>query len=220
MTVGCVTTENIGSKKIFTIPESTVASYANYLEGLKKYANKMPSGVFTYNPSARRGSFNIAWGGRNDADHTAMSTAMDICRKIASPPEDCKILDMNGKIVWKDLDPDIVARLTNSKRKHVDTTTHEFETGKIDVTAMQKSAYHRYLASIAKHPNLQNAFFIGDDGKTTKIATASSYYLAIDNARDSCSRDADGNLCYLFAVNGRPVNDAANAEVEKWGKSQ
>ena len=114
---GCQTTEDIGIQKISYLKSSTLRTYGNYHNTLMRHEDKSPTGVFAYDPITNRSGYSVSWGG-NDAYSAAKRRAREACEKGNS----CQIFDIDGRVVWKNISPEITRKLAAIANKRSNAT--------------------------------------------------------------------------------------------------
>lgn len=205
---GCQTTKNVGTATITSMSEKTIKAYHNYRQTIPDYIqNDM---VFVY--SEIRGGF--AWAGRNKRDGVshAASKALESCHSL-SPDLTCKIFDINGRIVWKGVSNDLLARL-NDVPDASNAISQNYGSSPFQISSSQIRSFERYMNSTVK--NDHSAFYVSDDGISVGsafVTGSQSYSLSRNGALKNCLLNSDNRPCYLFAQDGKPVNKNAHNAV-------
>ncbi|MEH6528087.1 MAG: hypothetical protein V7723_18625 [Sneathiella sp.] len=209
----CQTTENIGSGPISDMSESTIESYKHYLQIMEE--NEDYNSAFAYSKSSRRSG----WAGQHQADGVgeAIKVALETCDRGRGAGR-CEILDINGRIVWKGMDPRVLASLQEELPEIVDTRTHEYDGMKYRITDRQLKKFRSREKS--REQSNFSAFFVSGDGVNygdgyTKGNSQSNHSFTIRNARRDCQIASPERKCFLFATNGEPVNEDARRALER-----
>lgn len=198
----CVTNDTVGTSTVDTMSKSTKSFYTSYRSNLKTLGSYI--GVFAYDPTTKR----AGWSSRRG--HTdAVESAIDSC---GSP--DCKVFDINGNIVWKGVNPNLVDELVSLRPILYDDVTREYETGIFTLSPVQIRRYEAYLKTMKRFASANSAFFVSVDGNSAGTSysdnnSSVTYQASLDRARRQCLTESAGKTCYLFATGGEPINAAA-----------
>lgn len=201
---GCVTNgANVGTTRLEGVSDATKALYQTYRLALKDSGGA--SGAFAYDA----GVGASAWATRAGVDgrSTSATSALENCNKYGG--KNCKILDQNGHIVWKDISASLYGQLTKPAAVNTDSTIYKFENNPFNLSDKQKKEYRNYL----KHSASQrfSVFFVSEDQKATSTGFNDSTYSTrvLSTALKSCKIKSNNTRCYLFAENGKPINRSA-----------
>ncbi|MEH6545851.1 MAG: hypothetical protein V7701_05455 [Sneathiella sp.] len=209
----CQTTENIGSGPIDYIPEGSIKGYQSYRKDKERYPHH--NTAFAYDTVNR--TYTYSMSPQKKGSNAAIDRALELC-KGNYETTNCKILDIDGRIVWKDIEPSIQARLTASLPEEQDSRTYEYDTGDYQISATQLGKF-RSRAEFRQTYNF-TAFFISTNGTSTGTAyvngsASSGHESSIVSARQRCQIASPERKCYLFATNGEPVNEEARRALER-----
>jgi len=201
---GCVTNSaDVGTTRLDDVSEATKTLYQSYRMTLKKNSNV--SGAFAYDEVLKAS----AWATRSGVDGRSASSAAALksCKKYGG--SNCKILDQNGRIVWKGVSASLYNQLTKPTSVSTDSTIYKFENNLFDLSDKQKRGYTSYI----KHSVSQNfsVFFVSEDRKSTSSGFSDGTYstAVLTSALNSCKIKSNSSRCYLFAENGKPINSSA-----------
>lgn len=209
----CQTTENIGSSPIDYIPEGSIKGYQSYRKDKERYPHH--NTAFAYDTVNRGYTYSLQ--SQRKGTNAAIDKALELC-KGNYETTNCKILDIDGRIVWKGIEPNIQARLTAPLPEEQDSRTYEYDTADYQIAATQLEKF-RSKTEFRQTYNF-TAFFISTDG--TSIGTAyvngsasSGHESSIVSARQRCQIASPNAKCYHFASNGEPVNEDARRAAGK-----
>ncbi|MEH6477062.1 MAG: hypothetical protein V7727_15335, partial [Sneathiella sp.] len=155
-----------------------------------------------------------AWVGRGQQDGIsfAANEAVSVCLSSSSA-ESCKIFDLNGKIVWKGLNEDRKRELVAHANRVTTATASKivkYNSKSLKLGASQIKAYKSYLEFQRKYDH--SAFFVSANSYSfgrSFYDGGTAYALAQSKGLKDCKLKSEFSDCYLFAVNGKPVNQAA-----------
>ena len=212
---GCVTDGQIGTAPLSYMNSNAIETYEIYRGNLSRKKSRGTYGTFAYNPTTGRTGYWISWGG-TDAFSRTIKKAIETCGNSDS----CKILDRNGRIVWKNISPELSQQLLaqNPDQKKRMPVVEEYKSSIFHVGYKQKQDFDKYLSFLKTTGgrNLNAAFFVSKDGQHTgkTVSTGNdSYYRSIDNAHRACVARSD-QPCYLFAKGDKLVNADAEAAIK------
>lgn len=206
----CQTTTEVGKGDIYFFRDSFVSAYKEYRASLQTY--KGHDHAFVFNKEA----FGWGWSSMRPANglHAAITKATELCSG-KSRNDQCRLFDVNGKIVWEGLNPDRKRELLAEASKVADlsdTKVVEFKRGRDRLEHRQKKGYLSYLKK-AKD-NDHSSYFISANGYSFGEAfmTGGNAPNAVQNGLRNCKSKSEYSDCFLFAVDGKPVNaDASQA---------
>ncbi|USG61417.1 hypothetical protein NBZ79_00310 [Sneathiella marina] len=209
----CQTTEKAGSGPISNMPGKSVRAYQAYKLAIEKYPRH--NFAFVYNASG----YSYGWSGQKESHGQgyAVEKAMENCTKGSSSGT-CKLLDLDGRIVWKGMDPRVLASLLEEPPKFADTRTHEYDGMEYRITDRQLK---RFTARITTRERYDfTAYFVSGDGINygegfSTGRSPSGHSSTVRNAREACQIASPERKCYLFAANGEPINDDARRALER-----
>lgn len=213
---GCVTDGKIGTAPLSYMSSNAIKTYEIYRAALREEQSKAPSGTFAYNPTTGRTGYYISWGG-TDARSRSIRKAIEHC----GDSDSCKIFDRSGRIVWKNISPELSQKLF-SLAQNLDqkkrAPVEEYKSSIFRVGYEQIQNYNKYLSAVKTSGGLKSnaAFFVSKDGEHTGSTFShgnDSYYIAINGAHRACLEKSD-QPCYLFAKNSKPVNADAEAAIK------
>ncbi len=206
----CQTTTNVGEGEIYFFNDRFVSNYRGYRDAMKQYSDH--SFAFVYDDKLKK----IGWSGkgRNAGVSAVVQHAVELCRG-GNPSANCRIFDIDGRIVWKRLNPDRVKELLATATKEIDVSNEkivDFKLNLMSLGSMQKRRYQTYLKGHASSD--QSSFFVSANGHSVGISLITGggghgYTTAINAALKNCKANSEFSNCYLFAVNGEPVNQDA-----------
>jgi len=209
----CQTTENIGTGPITDMPDNIVVAYKNYRQVMEE--NDHLYMAFAYNKTGR----GSGWAGQRQRDGVgqAIKVALENCERGRTTGT-CEILDINGRIVWKEMDPQVLASLQEELPKFADTQTYEYDGKKYRITDRQLKKY-RSREKSRKQYNF-SAFFVSGDGVNygdgyTTSNSPSGHSFTIRNARGNCQIASPERKCFLFTTNGEPIKEDARVALER-----
>ncbi len=210
----CQTVTSIGNEPLDTLDNPTIKTYHAYQIALKNYPHHHM--VFAVDPERGRS----VWLGRKKQLGVGFATeeAIKNCRKTDASIN-CKILDINGQIVWKGIDEKLKQKLASLPDIPLILDKSKYSEAERRITPMQVKRYQDYIAR--KLPHDSSAFYISVDGWSTGVAFNTGRG---KQSRDNVLRDAEvrcevnsaGSKCQLFAVNGKPVNKAARNAISRF----
>lgn len=209
----CQTTENTGSGPISDMPDNIISSYKNYRQVMEE--SDRLNMAFAYNKTDR----NSGWAGQRERDGAgqAIKVALDNCNSGRNNGN-CKILDINGRIVWEGADPQVLARLQEELPEFADTQTHEYDGKEYRITDRQLKKFRSRAKTRERYDS--SAFFVSGDGINygdgyTDGRNSNTYSYTISNARQNCQIASPERKCYLFTTDGEPVNEDARLALER-----
>ena len=212
---GCVTDGKIGTAPLSYMSSNAIKTYEIYRANLSRRQSKLPSGSFAYNPTTGKTGYSISWGG-TDASSRSIRKAIESCGNSDS----CKILERNGRIVWKSISPELSQQLLaqNLDQKKLVPVVEVYKSSIFRVGYKQIQNYNKYRSYLKTTggPNLNAAFFVSKDGEHTGSTFSTgndSYYGAIINAHRACVARSD-QPCYLFGKGDKLVNADAEAAIK------
>lgn len=210
----CQTVKSIGNEPLVTLDNPTIKTYHAYRIALKSYPHHHM--VFAIDPKRGRS----VWLGRKRQLGVGFATeeAIKNCRKT-DPSVDCKILDINGQIVWNGIDEELKEKLIRLPNFSLNLEKSKYTEAERRITPIQIKRFQTYAAR--KLPHDSSAFFVGVDGWSTGVAFntgrgTQSRENVLRDAEVRCEVNSGGNKCQLFAVNGKPVNKAAEMAIAKF----
>jgi hypothetical protein len=136
--------------------------------------------------------------------------------------DSCKILDFDGRIVWKNISSDLNKKLLSAAKRTGQPeqlpSTEEYRSSIFSVESRQIQDYqeHLFFRATFAEPDTNAAFFVSKDGEHTGSAISKgndSFHNSIIHAHRNCVVKSD-QPCYLFATNGKPVNADAESAIE------
>jgi hypothetical protein len=210
----CQTTDKTGNAPLGSMSDLAKDAYKQYLLVIEDYPRH--NMVFLYDPDKK----GFSWAGRKKVlgmSH-AISEAMKLCRH-SNPDRNCQVFDVNGDIVWKGISEELRADLLTPVELSGDTRIYEYSEEEFEISDRQKRSYRDYL--IVDKVNDHSAFFVGSDGKSfgtayDKGASTNERSKSVQRALQKChiiSKNVD-TKCFLFAINGEPVNENARKSIE------
>lgn len=212
---GCVTDGKIGTAPLSYLGSSTIKTYEIYRANLSRRQSKGASGTFAYNPTTGRSGYHISWGG-TDASYRSITRAIKTC----GDSDSCKILDRDGRIVWKNISPELSLELLaqDQDKQEPMPQVEEYKSSVFPVGYNQIQDFQKYLSTVKTSGGriFNAAFFVSKDGKHTGYAISSgsdSYYRSIEGAHRACVARTD-QPCYLFAKGNKLVNADAEAAIK------
>ena len=211
---GCVTDGKIGTAPLSYLSSTTIKHYKIYRANLVRSQSKGPSGTYAYNPATANSGYSVTSGG-TDASSRSIQKAIEICGNS----ESCKILDRNGRIVWKNISTELSQKLLaqDLDQKELMPKVEEYKSSLFSVGYNQIRDFNNYLSLLNTQGGriLNSAFFVSMDGEHTGKAFSDgrdSYHRSIEGAHKSCVINSD-QPCYLFAKGDEPVNADAEAAI-------
>lgn len=180
----CQTTENIGTGPISNMPGKTINGYRNYLRVMEE--NSQRNMAFAYNMTTR----GYAWSAQpqKKGPGYAIDQALELCSKGATRG-DCKIFDIDGRIVWTGLDSRLYSQLRQPLPEVFDNRTYKYDPTIYRVSAAQLKLF-KSTSEIRKDHNY-SAFFISADRKSigksyVNSISTTGHAASINSARKQC----------------------------------
>lgn len=210
---GCQTTDQVGTATIITMSKSKIDYYHNYRQKIDDYPrNDM---VFVHN-AEKEVSMWVGRDNRNGVSY-AISEALKACHE-GYPSITCKVFDINGRIVWKGVNDELLAQLNNVPAKISVGKSQDYDGAEYKMSLRQNRLFDKYVNGLKGYDH--SAFYISSDGVSVgslNVNGTRGYTLAKDGAHKNCLLKSRNKRCYLFAQDGKPVNEAARFAV--YGKN-
>ncbi|OUR78008.1 hypothetical protein A9Q83_08440 [Alphaproteobacteria bacterium 46_93_T64] len=210
----CQTTSEVGDGDIYFFTDNFVSEYNSYISGVKNNPERHHAFAFDKKNGAN------AWVNRGvrDGIDFAAKEAVRLCQS-PSNVENCKIFDLNGKVVWKGLNKDRKQELVEyANRVTADKSNRvvEYSSKSEKLGTRQIKAYKSYLKVQSKYDH--STFFVSANSYSYGRALyngGTAYAVAQSKGLKDCKQRSEFSDCYLFAINGDPVNAAAKAALAK-----
>jgi len=209
----CQTTENIGSGPVSNMSGKTVRAYQSYKLAIEKYPRH--NFAFVYNGTSHAFGWSGQW--ESHGQGYAVEKAMENCTNGSSNGT-CEVLDIDGRIVWKGMDPRVLASLQEEIPEFTDTQTYDYDATAYRISARQLKRFKARVPTREKYDF--SAFFVSSDGINygegfSTGRSPSGHSSTVRNAREACQIASPKMRCYLFATNGEPVNADARADLDR-----
>ncbi|MBE7636791.1 hypothetical protein GUA87_08045 [Sneathiella sp. P13V-1] len=208
----CQTTEpeiNANSVDTPNFSNTAITHFHAYLYVFNTYPNH--HNVFMYDLENGRTS----WSGKKKHLGVEFAKAEGHKRCQKRPYSgNCKVVAVDGEIVWKNLDKNLINTLLSPPTVNSPLKISEYSEAQHKITSLQLSAYTTYLQRQKKYSRA--LFFISEDGITSQQSLSITGDMKKETPKDllhmgnvMCQLKSNGSNCYLFAMGDQPINKEA-----------